>query len=75
MKIMKTLQTVPAHFDGKEIKLDIPISLEPNARLLVTILDPVEDNDSALVYAAMTSSEKAFTQIWDNDEDAVYDNL
>ena len=72
---MKTLQTVPAHFDGKEIKLDVPISLEPNARLLVTILDPAEDDDSALVYAAMASSEKSFTQIWDNDEDAVYDNL
>jgi len=71
---MKTLQTVPAHFDGKEIKLDIPISLETNARLLVTILDSTED-DSALVYAAMASSEKAFTQIWDNDEDAIYDNL
>jgi hypothetical protein len=72
---MKTLQTVPADFDGKEIKLDVPISLERNARLLVTILDPAEDNDSALVYAAMASSEKAFTQIWDNDEDAIYDSL
>lgn len=71
---MKTLQTVPAHFDGKEIKLDIPVSLETNARLLVTILNSTED-DSALVYAAMASSEKAFTQIWDNDEDAIYDNL
>ena len=75
MKIMKTFQTVPAHFDGKEIKLDVPVTLDPNARLLVTILDPAEDDDSTLVYAAMASSEKAFTQIWDNDEDAVYDNL
>mgnify|MGYP001458586587 FL=1 len=72
---MKTLQTIPAHFDGKEIKLDVPVTLEANARLLVTILDPAEDDDSTLVYAAMASSEKAFTQIWDNDEDAVYDNL
>jgi len=72
---MKTLQTIPAHFDGKEIKLDVPVTLEANARLLVTILDPAEDDDSTLFYAAMASSEKAFTQIWDNDEDAVYDNL
>lgn len=72
---MKTLQTIPAHFDGKEIKLDVPVTLEANARLLVTILDPAEDDDAMLVYAAMASSEKAFTQIWDNDEDAVYDNL
>ncbi|MCP4420098.1 MAG: hypothetical protein GY805_26130 [Chloroflexi bacterium] len=72
---MKTLQTVPAHFDGKEIKLDVPILLEPNARLLITILDSAEDDDQALVYAAMSTSEKAFAQIWDNDEDAIYDNL
>lgn len=29
------LTTIPAHFDGTEIKLDVPIRLEPNARLLV----------------------------------------
>lgn len=72
---MNTLKTVPAHFDGKEIKFDVPISLEPNARLLITILDSSEEDHSALVYAAMATSEKALSQIWDNDEDAIYDSL
>jgi hypothetical protein len=66
------LTTIPAHFDGNEIVLDVPVTLEPNARLLVTILDSTEATQ-ALVYAMMTASAASFAQIWDNDEDAVYD--
>ena len=29
---------VPAHFDGERICLDEPFELEPNAKLIVTIL-------------------------------------
>ena len=29
---------VPAHFDGERICLDEPFDLEPNAKLIVTIL-------------------------------------
>ena len=31
-------QTFPAHFDGEHILLDEPVELEPNTRLLVTVL-------------------------------------
>ena len=31
-------QTIPAHFDGKHILLDEPVELEPNTKLLVTVL-------------------------------------
>lgn len=72
---MKKLTTVPAHFDGKEIKLDVPVTLAPNTRLLVTILESPEDEQQSLVYRAMAASEEACAQIWDNDEDAVYDDL
>jgi hypothetical protein len=68
------LTTVPAHFDGEKIKLDAPITLAPNTRLLVVILDqplPYE----VWVEAAMKASEPIFTRIWDNEEDAVYDDL
>lgn len=68
------LKAVPAHFDGKEIKLNIPITLQPDTPLLVVILDPPEPHQS-LVYTAMATSEEAFKAIWDNDEDAVYDAL
>lgn len=74
-EFMKTLKTVPAHFDGKEIKLDVPMSLEPNTRLLITILDSPEDTDQVLLKAAMATSKKAFARIWNNDEDAVYDDI
>jgi hypothetical protein len=72
---MKTLTTVPAHFDGNEIKLDVPFLIEPNTRLLITILDQTEDTHQFLVQAAMATSEAAFFRVWDNDEDAIYDEL
>lgn len=34
-----TLVTIPARFDGRQIRLDVPYPLEPNTALLVTILD------------------------------------
>ena len=40
---------VPAHFDGEHICLDEPFELEPNAKLIVTIL-PRRESDSE--YAA-----------------------
>ena len=36
--------TLPAHFDGERIRLDDPYELEPNTRLLVTVL-PKEQQD------------------------------
>lgn len=70
------LTTVPAHFDGQEIKLDVPVTLQPNARLLVVILDQPPDSDQqAWVEAAMKAAEPAFAQVWDNDDDAIYDDL
>lgn len=30
--------TLPAHFDGTQIRLDVPFPLKRNARLIVTIL-------------------------------------
>ncbi len=33
------------------------------------------DNDRRLVQAAAHLSEKAFRKVWDNSEDAVYDQL
>lgn len=40
---MKTI-TLPAHFDGDKIVLDEPFELEPDARLIVTVL-PKEESD------------------------------
>jgi hypothetical protein len=37
--------TLPAHFDGKQILLDVPFELEPNAKLIVTILPKQKEED------------------------------
>ncbi|MDY6874946.1 MAG: hypothetical protein SWK90_01900 [Chloroflexota bacterium] len=70
----RILTTVPAHFDGTQVRLDVEIGLKPNTRLLVTILDEEISNET-LVWSAMKASEAAFARVWDNEEDAVYDHL
>ena len=70
----KVLTTVPAHFDGTQIRLDVEVELKPDTRLLVTILDEEASNE-ALVWSAMRASEAVFARVWDNEEDAVYDLL
>ncbi|MDT4898212.1 MAG: hypothetical protein QOH25_3289 [Acidobacteriota bacterium] len=41
---MKT-KTLRAHFDGKQILLDEPFELEPNAELIVTVLPKSSDGE------------------------------
>ena len=36
--------SIPAHFDGERIQLDEPVKLEPNSRLIVTVL-PKSDSE------------------------------
>ncbi len=75
----QVLTTVPAHFDGSQIRLDVKAKLKPGTRLLITILDEsvLDDKESneALVRDAMKASEAAFDRVWDNDKDAAYDLL
>ena len=70
----RVLTTIPAHFDGTQVQLDVAVELKPNTRLLVTILDE-EISNKALVWRAMKASEAAFARVWDNEEDAIYDHL
>ncbi len=65
----RVLRTVPAHFDGRQVRLDVDIELKPDTPLLVTILD--EDLDQILVWNAMKESEAAFSHVWENEEDAI----
>ena len=75
LKMNKGLTTVPAHFDGAQILLDVEVELKPDTRLLVIILDNEDPSSEALVWNAMKVSEAAFARVWDNEEDAVYDRL
>jgi len=39
-------QTIPAHFDGQQILLDEAVELEPDTKLLVTVLPKdLDDNE------------------------------
>lgn len=39
-------QTIPAHFDGQRILLDEAVELEPNTKLLITVLPKDADVDA-----------------------------
>jgi hypothetical protein len=41
-------QTIAAHFDGEHILLDEPVELEPNTKLLVTVLPKDIERDEWL---------------------------
>ena len=56
-------QTIPAHFDGEHILLDEPVELEPNTKLLVTVLT----NDEREVW--LDVSRKRLQTAYDDAEE------
>ena len=54
-----TPKTINAHFDGKQIVLDEPFELEPNMKIVVTIL-PADDEREDWARLAMQSLERAY---------------
>jgi hypothetical protein len=58
--------TLQAHFDGKQIILDEPYELEPNTRLIVTVLpeNKVSDEREAWLHF----SRKGLENAWGEDE-------
>ena len=54
--------TLSAHFDGDKIVLDEPFDLEPNTRLIVTILPEEQSDPEREDWAnlAMESLERAY---------------
>ena len=60
---MSTIST-RAHFDGVHILLDEPYTLQPSARLLVTVL-PAEDDEKE---AWLQLSAQRLARAYDDDE-------
>lgn len=57
---METL-TLRAHFDGKQILLDEPFELEPNAQLIVTVLpNSLGEEREDWARLALESLERAY---------------
>jgi hypothetical protein len=57
-------QTIPAHFDGEHILLDEEVELEPNTKLLVTVLPKDIERDEWL-----DLSRRGLQGAYDNGEE------
>jgi hypothetical protein len=55
-----------AHFDGKQICLDEPYELQPDAKLIVAVVsgDPMEDER----HAWLAASQAGFARAYGDDE-------
>lgn len=58
---MKTV-SVTAHFDGKHIQLDEPLELEPNTKLMVTVLSGHDDDRLAWQQLSAQGLENAYSE-------------
>lgn len=57
--------SIPAHFDGQQILLDEPFELEPNSKLIVTV---VGNHDSERA-SWMQLSADALSRAYDDNEE------
>lgn len=51
---------LPAHFDGKQIRLDEPYELEPNAKLVVSVLRSDNEEEDGLTQFSLANLERAY---------------
>lgn len=59
------LVSIPAHFDGSQVRLDEDVALPPNARLIVTVLQDSDAEREDYLRLAAAGLEAAY------DEDEV----
>ena len=64
---------IRTHFDGKTIKVPKELRKAPPGEVLVVIQELAPQPDDASGW--LKAQETAFADVWDNDEDAVYDSL
>ena len=57
---------LPAHFDGEHIRLDEPYELEPNTRLLVTVLPNEQHDDEREDWLLLSS--RGLARVYDGEE-------
>jgi hypothetical protein len=67
------MAAIKTHFDGKKIKVPKELRNAPPAEILLITRERRADADDASGW--LKAQEAAFTKVWDNDEDAVYDSL
>jgi hypothetical protein len=62
-----SLISLPAHFDGQFIQLDEPFKLEPNTKLIVTVLPKADSEQEAGLQRSMEQLGKAHS---DEEDDS-----
>jgi hypothetical protein len=64
--------TLKAHFDGKQICLDEPYDLQPNSKLIVTVVpaDSLEEEREAWLAASQAGLARAY-----GDDEPDYSNV
>ncbi len=58
---------IPAHFDGHHIQLDADVDLEPNARLIVKVIQEVDsDLSDEMLWGRsdLSDEDKSFREDW-----------
>jgi hypothetical protein len=58
--------SIPAHFDGQQILLDEPFELEPNSKLIVTVLGNHDSERDSWIRLSADSLNRAYD---DNEEE------
>lgn len=59
---MKTV-SVTAHFDGEHIRLDEPLDLGPNTKLMVTVLSTENDERSSWQQLPADNFARAYSKV------------
>ena len=59
---LKAMQivTLQAHFDGKQILLDEPYELQPNTKLIVSVVQPPDEEHQNWTRFALANLERAY---------------
>lgn len=58
--------TLPAHFDGTQIQLDVPFTMKPNTRLIVTVLPETETDQERAIWSEL--SIQGLSRAYSDDE-------
>ena len=56
--------SIPAHYDGQQVRLDEEIALTPNTRLIVTVLEGADDERDDF----LRLSESGLARAYEDDE-------
>ena len=67
------MRAIKAHFDGEKVIVPDEVNGFPPGDVILIFQDPEEEASDRQSW--VKAQETAFEQVWNNDEDAIYDTL